>query len=115
MTPLPSEGFVLACLKVYDVWWGLGYAITGCLLETAMTFVIARRLGRFLVDRAPMFVRVQWVIGHGAWRILLIRLLLIPGIVVNYALAMSPLHVDSLHVDGRSVHPTVLSGDGARL
>lgn len=115
MTPFPSEGFVLMCLKVYGIWWGLGYALIGCLLGTAITYVLSRQLSPFWVRRLSTSTNLQymenWLSGAGTWRILLLRLLPLPGIVVNYALGMfSPVSfVTYMWTAGVSILPYYLA------
>jgi uncharacterized membrane protein YdjX (TVP38/TMEM64 family) len=89
MTPVPSEGLLLVCFRVFGIGWGIFYAWIGLMVGSYGCFVLARGLARPLAVRliSPQRMRLieSWIGDKGPFGLLLVRLLPIPAAVVNYA------------------------------
>lgn len=89
MTPVPSEGLLLVCFRVFGIGWGIFYAWLGLMIGSYGCFALARGLARPLVIRliSPERMRLieSWIGDNGPFGLLLVRLLPIPAAVVNYA------------------------------
>lgn len=89
MTPVPSEGLLLVCFRVFGIGWGIVYAWIGLMIGSYGCFVLARGLARPLVIRliSPERMRLieTWTCGKGYTGLLLVRLLPLPAAVINYA------------------------------
>jgi len=100
MVPVPSEFLLLMDMRVYGVWWGVCYAWIGSLLGAVLILIVARSVGRPLLESivAPeRYERVNgWVRDKGWPGLLMARLLPLPASVINYlaglVLSVSPWH-----------------------
>lgn len=86
--PVPSEFLLLMNLNAYGIFWGITYAWIGVLLGTAAIFLMARYLGRPVLESfipEERFEQVEaWVSSKGGLGLLMARLLPVPASVINY-------------------------------
>ena len=100
VVPVPSEFLLLMDMRVYGVWWGACYAWIGSILGAVLILIVARSVGRPLLESfvAPeRYERVNsWVKDKGWPGLLMARLLPLPASVINYLAGLvrsvSPWH-----------------------
>ncbi len=94
LTPLPTEGVLLMCLKIYGATFGMIYAWTGFILGSLIAFWIARTFGselvRSWVSRERFNTVNLWVTRRGTFGLLIVRLSPIPAFLVNYVAGILP-------------------------
>lgn len=94
LTPVPSEGLLVICMKVYGVWWGVLYGWVGAIVSALVIFPIARKYGQTAVRRfvtEDAFREIDgWIEKKGAFGLLIARLLPLPGFAVSYAAGILP-------------------------
>jgi uncharacterized membrane protein YdjX (TVP38/TMEM64 family) len=94
MTPVPSEGLLILCFKIYGVYWGVFLSWLGMDLGSVITFLIARIYGQKLIQRIVSpehFTMVNnWVKRRGTVGLLVARLLTIPAFAINCIAGVIP-------------------------
>jgi uncharacterized membrane protein YdjX (TVP38/TMEM64 family) len=94
MTPIPSEGFLVLCFKIYGIYLGLFISWLGMDISTVIIFLIARAYGQKLVQRVVSpehFAKVNnWAKRKGTLGLLIARLLPIPAFAINCIAGIIP-------------------------
>lgn len=94
VTPIPSEGLMVLLMKIYSVWWGVFYCWLGSLLGSLVVFIIARKLGRPILQSIVTPTRFEqvdgWVREKGIPGLLFVQLLPIPGFIISYVIGTMP-------------------------
>ena len=89
---LPMTPFILAGGIVFGNFWGALYNTLGCVLSAAVSFQLARLLGRDFVRRVAgkRLKRIETLLRRrGFWSLVGIRLLPVPFPIVNYGAALA--------------------------
>lgn len=94
VTPIPSEGLLIAYIKVYGVVLGLTYSWIAFVLSSIILFALSRRVGYKLVTSWVTADRVAvidgWVARRGILGLVIVRLLPIPAFVTNVVIGLMP-------------------------
>ncbi|HUW64940.1 MAG TPA: VTT domain-containing protein [Spirochaetia bacterium] len=94
MTPIPSEGLLVLCFKIYGIYMGIILSWLGMDLSSIITFFIARIYGQKLVQRLVSpenFNKVDnWVKRKGTLGLLIARLLPVPAFAINCIAGVIP-------------------------
>jgi uncharacterized membrane protein YdjX (TVP38/TMEM64 family) len=94
MTPIPSEGLLVLCIKIYGIYLGIFISWLGMDISSVIIFLIARVYGQKLVQRAVSpehFAMVNnWVKRKGVLGLLIARLLPIPAFAINCIAGIIP-------------------------
>jgi uncharacterized membrane protein YdjX (TVP38/TMEM64 family) len=92
-TGLPVSPLIFAGGVVFGVWWGWLYNFIGSLLGATSTYLLARALGRQLIEHVAgerLIAKVEHVLErHGFWNLVRSRFLPIPFAVINYGAALA--------------------------
>jgi len=94
MTPIPSEGLLILCFKIYGVYMGIFLSWLGMELSSIITFFIARVYGQKLLQKVvspEQFALVdKWVQKKGTIGLLIARLLPVPALAINSIAGVIP-------------------------
>ena len=94
MTPIPSEGLLVLCMKIYGIYLGIFISWLGMDLSSVIIFLFARVYGQKLVQRMvtpERFTMVNdWVQRKGAPGLLIARLLPVPALAINCIAGVIP-------------------------
>jgi uncharacterized membrane protein YdjX (TVP38/TMEM64 family) len=96
-TGLPVSPLIFAGGVVFGVWWGWLYNFIGSLLGATSTYLLARALGRQLVEHVAgetLLNKVEGILErHGFWNLVRSRFLPIPFAVINYGAAFAGIRL----------------------
>lgn len=94
MTPIPSEGLLVLCFKIYGIYMGIFLSWTGMAMSSIITFLIAKLYGQKLVQKVVSpknFTMVDsWVERKGTLGLFIARLLPIPAFAINCIAGVIP-------------------------
>ena len=94
MTPIPSEGLLVLCFKIYGLHMGILLSWLSMDLSSVVIFFIARVYGQKLLQRVVSqqhFTMVNnWVKRKGTIGLLIARLLPIPAFAINCIAGVIP-------------------------
>jgi uncharacterized membrane protein YdjX (TVP38/TMEM64 family) len=97
--PIPSELILLSGGMIFGLWWGSVIGVAGSMLSAAITYYLAKRGGRAIVDAAGQKVKIidrtilifdEWIKKWGLWAIIVGRA--VPMIMfdpISYAAGIS--------------------------
>lgn len=92
-TGLPVSPLIFAGGVVFGVQWGWLYNFIGSLLGATSSYLLARALGRQLIEHVAgeaLITKVERVLErHGFWNLVRSRFLPIPFAVINYGAALA--------------------------
>lgn len=92
-TGLPVSPLIFAGGVVFGVWWGWLYNFIGSLLGATSSYLLARALGRQLIEHVAgpnLIARVESILErHGFWNLVRSRFLPIPFAVINFGAALA--------------------------
>ena len=94
MTPVPSEGLLVLCMKIYGIYLGIFISWLGMDLSSIIIFLFARVYGQKLLQKTvspERFIMVNdWVQRRGVLGLLIARLLPIPALAINCIASVIP-------------------------
>lgn len=95
----PATPLIFAGGAVFGVVWGGFYNFIGCFLGAAVSFLLARTLGRGLIVQLAGQERIESVerllAKHGFWNLVRIRFIPVPFPVVNFGAAMAGVRLST--------------------
>lgn len=96
---LPATPLVFAGGAVFGLYWGGLYNFLGCFAGAAVSFLLARALGRDLVVHVIDKKHLDKVEGlltrHGFWALVRIRFIPVPFPIVNYGAALAGVRLST--------------------
>ena len=92
-TGLPVSPLIFAGGVVFGIWWGSLYNFIGSLIGASVSYMLARALGRQLVEHLAGEVLLrkaeEKLERHGFWNLVRSRFLPIPFVVINFGAALA--------------------------
>ena len=96
-TGLPVSPLIFAGGVVFGAWWGSLYNFVGSLLGATASFLLARALGRQLVEQVAgetLIHKAERVLErHGFWNLVRSRFLPIPFGLINFGAALAGIRL----------------------
>lgn len=94
LTPLPSEGLLILCMKIYGVFTGILLGWAGSLISALFIFYMSRfhwqKFMRKVVTQERFEAVDRWVKQKGTLGLFIARLLPFPAFAVNYIAGVIP-------------------------
>jgi len=96
-TGLPVSPLIFAGGVVFGAWWGSLYNFVGSLLGATASYLLARALGRQLVEQVAgetLIHKAEQVLErHGFWNLVRSRFLPIPFALINFGAALAGIRL----------------------